>query len=172
MELSRAVFARSARSWGLACAVLCAVMSGASVVEGDETPAPGPPRFRLTTAYFGDRPITGIRRIALTSEGGGRALAILNPNQCTLDAYGEPNECTQAGFKQFDVTLKPVPVAPDQQGLGALIGDVYDIEGLPPNLPRMRAVISDKPGAFGRLLVRDAEGNIARVITLEPMAGQ
>ncbi len=153
-----------------AAALGAAMFASARVGARQDSDAPGP-QVRLITAYFGDRPVSGIRRLTLTGRPGAEMTVILDPNNCTMDAYGEPQQCTQVGFKRFEVRLKPVHVPPAEQGLGALIGRLYDIEGLPEHLPRMRAVLSDKPGAFGRLLIRDEKGDVSRVITLEPMAG-
>lgn len=104
-----------------------------------------------------------VHRVRLAYGGRGRdasAQLVLDPNTCTLDAFGDTVACTRMAVRTIDVTLEPLQVDDPRRAL-RIVG-----EGL--EAPALRLVlVGDKPAA-ARLLVVGKQDAITHVIPLHP----
>jgi hypothetical protein len=141
----------------LAVVPLAAHSHGGEPREGGEV--------RLTTPYL-VHPAAGAHRVRIRGTLGGSAEVTLDTNECTLDAFGDVSECTRKLIRPRKANLKRLGV-PDRAA-GGRPRVLYDVAGLPEDLPLLRLVVPTSPGGPYRLLVLGPDGSTQRVIALEP----
>ncbi|MGE3807290.1 MAG: RNA polymerase sigma factor [Gemmataceae bacterium] len=115
-------------------------------VAGQE---PGPD-VAVQTCYLAE--LTRKHRISIEGKLGGAASLRFDPNQCNLGIFGETGECSQIKAASHKVTLK-------RQAEG-----LYEVVGAP---EAMRLLLPGKQTATGRLQWLDADGLVAREVSLE-----
>lgn len=102
-----------------------------------------------------------VHRIRLDFGGrdrDARHQLILDPNTCTLDAFGDTTACTRMALRTVDITLTPHQTD-DPRHLYLLTG-----EGL--EAPSLRLVLVGEKPASARLLVVGKQDAILHVVPL------
>lgn len=104
------------------------------------------------------------RRIRLIFGKQDSAKLVLDPNTCTLDAYGDPVGGTRIAARTIDVKLAPM----QEEGQRKLV----NLKGEGLSRPALRLVIvgnGDKPET-ARLLVLGEEEKITAIVPLQVVA--
>lgn len=129
-------------------------------------------RLELTTGYLTDAlDLGGLpgRQVSLRV-GEARpldGLLVIDPNACGLDNFGDPTFCTLIATFPRRVTLR---LLEDRRGDQLFALESPDSEG-----PALRLALLQRDSAEGeivaRLLVLGDDGNIQRILPLEPPRG-
>jgi hypothetical protein len=141
----------------LACAAILALVPRAG----------GQPALRhvaAQTAYLHEA-IEGFRTITIEGDLGGNGTLTLDPNACTLNAFGDIEACTLLPPARRSVSLKRVAV-PDPAGRGRTL---YTIDGAGLGTP-LALVVHPDPARPLRLVYGDKGPGTPRAVTLEPLA--
>lgn len=148
----------------LAVLVLAGVLSG-----GQDRAGPRSKAVHLRTAYL-VQPISleGLapaHRITISGTLGQPSGVTLTAdgNYCSLNSYGDPVVCTEMAPWTQRVTTSPLRLS-DKLQLGR---DAFSIGGLEGKTQLILIRPGDARSAY-RLLVGDGNGNVVRVITMEP----
>jgi len=136
-----------------------------AAVQDDET---APPRLHLVSVYteppFDIPPQIGVRGVLVTGRvaHGERVWLSLDPNTCQLGLFGDSDRCTEIGGWMRQVELREAGLPdPQRRGRKLYLLDDEDLEG------RVFLVGPDRSGHGMRLVLRDAQGEVARVLSLE-----
>jgi hypothetical protein len=96
-------------------------------------------------------------------DGDARAQLTLDPNKCTLDAFGDPLGCTRMAVRTLDVKLTPVTTDDPRR--------LFSVEGEGLAAPSLRLVLVGDAPAAARLLVVGAADELTDVVPLHPRVG-
>ncbi len=136
---------------------LCIVLASFSPLRAEDT-------LRVSSCYLPERLLGGLI-VSLEGTLGGEATLTVDPNNCQLDAFGDPTVCTRIAALPRQVTLRKLDQA-DPQGAGR---QLYAVEG-----EGLDATVrlSVGPGEHGvvRLIVAREGQQRPTVVTLERRA--
>ena len=102
-------------------------------------------------------------RVSFAKGELSHGVLILDPNFCTLDAWGDGDLCTDMAPVTYPVTLHRLRLE-DPWGIGRTL---YELEGLPPDTPVRLVVPPLGPIGGYRLVCLAESGGLDKVVLLE-----